>query len=174
MKLQITEELKKEFLSKLKEGPECTDHSLFAQGPCLDWTGGLHKGYGRMTLPGGFQEYAQRIAWQMFKGPIPKGFEVLHRCQRRHCVRWPTAENPFGHLYVGTKSQNSMDKVLSGRAARGVKINHAKLTDELVHQIDDMNRQGVMKKDIAKSFDINPKTLWMVLTRHTWRHVSAV
>lgn len=53
---------------------------------------------------------ASRFAWEIMNGPIPPGMCVLHKCDVPQCVR-PE------HLWLGTKSQNSLDMIAKGRDA---------------------------------------------------------
>lgn len=42
------------------------------------------------------------VSWELFKGPIPEGMCVLHRCDNPPCVR-------PDHLYLGTKGDNNRE-----------------------------------------------------------------
>lgn len=60
-------------------------------------------GYGQMHTDRNFKpKYAHRVSYELFKGPIPEGLQVLHICDVRICV------NP-DHLYVGDQVQNMQD-----------------------------------------------------------------
>lgn len=81
---------------------------------CWLWTANIGRnGYGqiqikRRPVP------AHRAAWELFKGPIPKGMHVCHRCDTPACV------NP-DHLFLGTMSDNIKDSYAKGRSKpRGV------------------------------------------------------
>lgn len=79
---------------------------------CWNWTGGKdRKGYGRVHLSvDGSRKSAKshRVAYEMFKGEIPRGMEILHACDNPSCV------NP-AHLSVGTRADNMQDAAAKGR-----------------------------------------------------------
>lgn len=53
---------------------------------CWLWKGGKHvRGYGQFTMLSRTM-HAHRAAWILFKGVIPEGFDVHHRCKIRDCV----------------------------------------------------------------------------------------
>src|SRR5580700_10130404 len=83
---------------------------------CWLWEGYLTEGYGRLDL-GGQKWLAHRLSYRIFCGEIPAGMLVLHKCDVPCCV------NP-AHLYVGTDADNTRDKVLRGRHARGETHDH--------------------------------------------------
>ena len=73
---------------------------------CWLWTGSMFQnGYGEATR--GFigkRIRAHRLAWILYRGTIPDGVQVLHKCDVKHCV------NP-DHLYLGTSFDNAKDAV---------------------------------------------------------------
>jgi hypothetical protein len=66
-----------------------------------------HDGYGMMTFNGAHTT-AHRASWLVWRGFIPTGQCVLHKCDTPACV------NP-AHLFLGTKSDNTTDAVTKGR-----------------------------------------------------------
>jgi len=98
---------------------------------CWLWTEGLFKGgYGNIHTTGKSCTQAHRISWQIYKGPIPKGLHVLHKCDVPSCV------NP-DHLFLGTHLDNMKDKVKKGRQSRFNRNTHpmTKLTEEMCVEI---------------------------------------
>jgi hypothetical protein len=104
-----------------------------ANGGCLEWTGSRKPdGYGSLTLDRKLRS-AHRVSWELSNGPIPEGLCVLHRCDNPPCV------NPE-HLFLGTHSDNALDKVKKGRGTRG-----KNLTDSIVMAIraDPRNQRAI-------------------------------
>lgn len=85
---------------------------------CWPWTGKVtHRApvpRGHFSMRG--RPYlASRVAWTIAHGPIPDGLFVLHRCDNGVCC------NP-AHLFLGTRSDNSLDMIAKGRQARPRKL----------------------------------------------------
>lgn len=75
---------------------------------CIEWNRGRNnQGYGYIHI-GGSQWRAHRVAWTLAHGTIPKGLDVLHKCDNPSCV------NPE-HLFLGTDKDNHQDKARKGR-----------------------------------------------------------
>lgn len=79
---------------------------------CWIWTGTtLPAGYGVMWFEGR-QLLSHRIAWTVYRGPIPQGMQVLHKCDNPCCV------NP-AHLFLGTQHDNMHDMIRKNRSKLG-------------------------------------------------------
>lgn len=77
---------------------------------CWPWVGARVRGlHGHMDKTWIGETVASRISWILFKGKIPKGLFVLHKCDNPPCV------NP-NHLFLGTQQDNVDDMWKKGRA----------------------------------------------------------
>ena len=66
---------------------------------CWVWTGATNDGgYGQLRTDG-VTQYAHRLAYETFVGPIPDGLQIDHLCRTRLCV------NP-AHLEAVTQREN--------------------------------------------------------------------
>lgn len=83
---------------------------------CWLWTAYVGRdGYGKggyKGIPG--EEKAHRIAWILYRGPIPKGMWIDHVCRVRSCV------NP-DHIRLVTPRLNAIENSVSGTAANAAK-----------------------------------------------------
>lgn len=78
---------------------------------CWLWTGAKSRyGYFKSC---GKSERAHRYSWILFRGDIPDGMFVLHKCDNPLCV------NP-DHLFLGTQTDNMRDAQTKGRLVRPV------------------------------------------------------
>ena len=95
-------------------------------------------GYGRINYLGK-ASYAHRVSYMIYKGPIPKGLELDHKCRNRSCV------NP-DHLEPITHTENVR------RGARGVLNPQRKLTHcKWGHEFTESNTYWKKNKTDGKS-----------------------
>lgn len=163
------------------------------EGPddCALWTGTvLRTGYGQFATASpkkGWQ--AHRAAWELTRGPVPEGQNVLHHCDVKLCV---------AHLFLGTQADNILDMVAKNRQASGVRHGsslhpesvprgethyrhahpevaprgerhvNARLTEEDVREIR-ASRLG--SGTLARRLGVNKATVKDVRARRTWRHI---
>lgn len=77
---------------------------MVPEAGCWIWMGAISGKYGATPA----QILAHRFSYELYKGAIPPGLFVLHRCDNRLCV------NP-NHLYVGTHKDNVIDALMRDR-----------------------------------------------------------
>lgn len=161
--MTVSTPLPERFWAKVnRNGPEQTDGSR-----CWIWTGALRKGirgnggYGLIKVDG-VSTGAHIVSWFLFFGEWPTQC-VLHTCDTRKCV------NP-GHLFEGTRTQNSADRDAKGRTARGEKI-ATKLNEERVRCIRELAASGVKHRLIADEHGISESYVGAVISRRKWAHV---
>lgn len=81
-------------LAQVIHGPE------FKGEPCWEWQGTRHpSGYGQLSVDGRHR-YTHRLAWELFRGPIPEGLHIDHLCENKSCC------NP-AHLEPVTPAVNT-------------------------------------------------------------------
>ena len=130
---------------------------------CWIWLGSSGRGgYGRIKY-GGRETGAHRVSWMQHRGD-PGELDVLHKCDVPCCV------NP-DHLFLGTNTENTADKVMKGRQTRGEGQPNAKLTEILVRAII-ADPRG--RREISRDYGISGNQVWMIKSGRNWKHVRAV
>jgi hypothetical protein len=161
---------------------------------CHPWTAGRTCGYGKFDVRGKTLR-ANRIALELKLGrPIAPGMEALHTCDHRECC------NP-AHLYEGTHQQNMDDKTARGRCATGdrhgsrthpnalprgsdhhwnlrpelrvVGERHgsAKLTENQVRQIRQLDEDGITQPELAAYFGVSRTQIRNIVRKKGWKHL---
>jgi len=134
---------------------------------CWNWTSAKHpKGYGLFSIKNRNQR-AHRVSYELCKGPIPEGMQVLHECDNPSCVK-PE------HLFLGTNADNMADKVAKGRQAhfcpgRGEDSPTAKLTTKQVLAIREA--VGVPHKVLAADYGVSRRQIEDIRARRAWKHL---
>ena len=139
---------------------------------CWLWVGATGTyGYGNVTVK---QEsiQAHRLSYLLFKGKIPKGMWVLHKCDVRLCV------NP-NHLFIGTRQDNMDDMVKKNRQfcgerpyAKGSKNTQSKLTEKKVIKVRKMYKSSnFTMKELSEKFYVSKSVIHAVIHYITWKHI---
>lgn len=142
---------------------------------CWLWTESLGStGYGECwSTRRGRSIKASRVSFEAFKGTIPEGMFVCHRCDQPSCV------NP-AHLWLGTQSDNMRDAMSKGRT-RGIVTNPSRGVDQHCAKLDDITvecmRVGIAsgahsQADWVRWLGVRPCTLSEAYRSKTWRHVT--
>lgn len=126
---------------------------------CWNWNGAAKRtGYGVMGIDGR-QWLVHRVAWTIWRGDIPKGMQVLHRCDNPRCF------NP-DHLFLGDHAENMRDRNGKIRHASGSRHGMSKLTDADVEAI---RASDLRNPDLAERFGVSTWTISRIRNRRSWR-----
>ena len=140
---------------------------------CWEWQGVKRCGYGR-TIIGSRKDgtrksiSAHRLAYIVWKGDIPNGYEVCHKCDNPCCI------NP-DHLFVGTRQDNIDDRERKGRNVikTGEENQNAKLTKDSVTEARlEHVVNGVSFQKLADKYGVNKKTIMNAVKGVTWGCVN--
>ncbi len=137
-------------------------------GACWAWQLSCDPyGYGQTSFGDRRNIGAHRVAWILANGPIPEGLCVLHRCDNRPGC------NP-GHLFLGTRADNSADMVAKGRQWKhgGLGNPAAKLTADQVREIRERARQGEPLLALARQFGVHASGVSRLVRRLTYSDVA--
>lgn len=151
----LTEKDKARFWSKVdRKGPT----------ECWEWTAAKHKfGHGVFNLQGLMQK-AHRISAHI-AGMEIKGLFVCHHCDNPSCV------NP-NHLFAGSNVDNTTDRHLKGRSAKGQRIGKSKLDTQTVQAIRRLYASGKWTQiQLADQFGIEQSGISNIINRKAWAHV---
>lgn len=141
---------------------------------CWNWTGSwtgnsknAHYKYGCIRI-NQKTYYAHRIAWELTKGSIPNGMEVLHHCDNPSCVR-------PDHLFLGNKFTNMQDKEKKKRGNHpfGENKGNNKLTSTQVREIKRQFRHykwGMVTK-LAREYGVSTNTMSHIRRDEDWQHI---
>lgn len=139
---------------------------------CWLWLGSMRKpaGYGCLHVNGG-SESAHRASWMAFRGPIPAGKFVCHRCDIKSCV------NP-AHLFLASHAGNMADMKAKGRAARptGEKQGAHKLTEASVREILALPSpvSVILARQLAARYGVRPSYIYGIRAGKAWNHISGL
>lgn len=131
---------------------------------CWLWEGTIRGGYGSLQVSR-IRTMAHRYSWSLKFGEIPKGAQILHKCDNPLCV------NP-DHLFPGTQGENIADMIEKDRQAKGERNASSKLKETDVIEIRDKYASGVWSlSGLAADYGVSIHTVYMAVKHRTWRHV---
>lgn len=107
---------------------------------------------------------AHRAMCEIANGSPARDQQVAHYCGVRLCV------NPR-HLRWACPVENAKDKLRHGTSGRGEQNPQAKLTARDVKKIREMATLGKTQTSIASQFNVSRRSVGMILTGDTWRHI---
>lgn len=138
---------------------------------CWEWQASKTPlGYGQMRFQG-TRRLSHRVAWILFRGPIPtdeNAYEtmgVLHSCDNPACV------NPE-HLFLGNQQANALDAVSKNRWGKrgmtGESHGRAVVTEEQVRAI---RASSASPAELAIQFGLSKGAIQHILKRRSWKHI---
>ncbi len=149
---------------------------------CIEWQGNIDStGYGRFYFTRQIT-LAHRASWLIFRGEIPNGLCILHKCDNPPCV------NP-DHLFVGDRKDNARDMASKGRQwvqknpigrpvcpielkPRGEKHGMSKMTDEIVRSIRIRAGKGETGKTLSIEYGCSRSLISQIIRGEIWGHVD--
>lgn len=166
---------RKRLYGSFEERPKLSNEERFwskvdrrGDDECWPWTDSTDAyGYGHFRLNAQGMVKAHRMAWIFGVGEIPEGIKVRHGCDNPPCCNYRR------HLLLGTQAENIADMDQRGRRVppRGERHAKAKLTDELVRTIRDLQGVGLTRRELGVMFGVSPITIRDVAKRRTWIHI---
>lgn len=136
---------------------------------CWLWTGATAAGYGTISVgPARARAMwgAHRLSYAVYRGPIPDGLHVCHRCDVKLCVR-------PDHLFLGTPQDNVADMCAKGRYVlgnhRGERNGRAKLTRAQVESIRRRAAAGESRYLLGQEFCVRRDTISEIIFGRRWR-----
>ncbi len=102
---------------------------------------------------------AHRVSWQLFRGKIPKGIFVLHKCDNPKCV------NP-DHLFLGRPKDNIRDCIDKGKFVHGENTYNAKLTFKDVDKIRASDKKNI---ELAEEYNVSDNHISRIKNFKRWR-----
>ena len=141
---------------------------LNKENGCWEWSGSrFPSGYGQIKLTKQRkQEYAHRVSYEIHKGVIPKGMNVLHRCDNPCCV------NP-DHLWIGTDKENQQDMKAKGRSLQGERNSMSVLTVKDVLAIKELLARSIYPQwKIGELFGVGQMEVSRIKRGLRWAHVK--
>lgn len=135
---------------------------------CWIWMGAYSpiNGYGVVRYMSKTHRAHRMAFWAASGRPVPKTFDVCHKCDNRLCV------NP-DHLFLGTRRQNMRDCISKGRfkflePMVGEKSPNSKLTEK---QVMSIRRDRRSQRAIARAYGVDKGTIACIVKRKTWKHL---
>lgn len=135
---------------------------------CWEWLASKNKkGYGLFRYQNK-NVSTHRYSWILHYGEIPDELFVLHKCDNPSCV------NPK-HLFLGTNEDNMKDMSRKGRsgAMSGNLHPNSKLSEDIVVEIFNLKKNGLLGKEIADIYNVTPQLISGILNGKGWKHVTA-
>lgn len=121
--------------------------------------------------------YLHRFIWEFFRGPIPWGLWVLHKCHYFGAERDSPACININHLALGTPKQNVLDSkdlaTFNPYFGPGEDNAFSKLTEKEVREILLLLQAGLFsQREIGARYGVANNTISDIKTGKRWNHVT--
>jgi len=138
---------------------------------CYEWNGVRDsKGYG-LIKPHWSKKHkkATHFIWEITKGKMPEGMQVLHKCDNPPCF------NPR-HLFLGTPLDNMNDMARKGRGVypRGEKHGKSRYKIEIIRKVIQLYNDEYTQTQISRELNMPWTTVHDIIRGKTWSHVTAI
>lgn len=134
---------------------------------CWRWAATVdRRGYGKFAVFGS-PRAAHQVSWVLYRGYLPEGQFVLHRCDNPSCV------NP-DHLFLGTHTDNMRDMRAKGRGPnrRGENSATAILSEQQVLAVYSRAWAGERPIDLAREYGVGPTTISGIKHGENWAYLT--
>lgn len=123
----------------------------------------MDRGYGSVKCGDRGALLVHRVAWELVRGSIPDGLDVLHSCDVRLCAK-------PDHLFLGTHLDNMRDMISKGRDVHfsGEQNGNSKLSIEDVDDIRCLLLKGVTGIELARRFGVSAGNISHIKTGRIW------
>lgn len=170
MKIQATSTSRTKVRKRLVNSPVTMEEilacSIEQSNGCIEWTAGRNrKGYGVIRRNGRAAFATRWVMHLLFGFELSSSKMVLHKCDNPPCI------NP-DHLYLGTETENTRDKVSRKRHNFGARVPQSKLIDRDIVEIFKLRSNGMDFTEIARRFGVTKNTARCVVRRLTWKHIE--
>ena len=132
---------------------------------CWFWKSCINSGgYGQISVDKKLIA-AHIFSYRHFKSEIPTGMVVMHTCDNPPCV------NP-DHLILGTRKDNSDDKVYKLRHTFGENHVHSKITNEQAIKIRQDYALGKPPSIIAEKYNLSKGAVRDIISGHNFANIT--
>ena len=108
------------------------------------------------------RHFIHRLVLETFTGPCPEKMECRH-------LDGNPQNNHFRNLCWGTRKENTVDRELHNRTARGARIGNSKLSTQDILEIKRLYKTGHwLYRELAEVYGVAKSTIGQVVRQETW------